>query len=191
MKTGYLFSSEALDQREKKYLSGYGQKDLAIANQDFTFFRYELGNSHICDSRFGSHWISLDGNDRSFASVGWVSLFDQIYPFESRPISSLRERFQHILHYKHTNEFRSFKNEELVFYGSNIKQGIGLSLVKEMRYLGKDYATKRLLKLETKSLAETLSDVFRVEAKIPFRVNVKEAIEAGRARTSIAVPVRK
>ena len=185
MEAGYLFSSEALYHRGKKHLSSYGQQDMEIANQDFTFFRYELGNSEICKSRFGSHWLSLDGSDSSFSSVGWVSLFDQVYPFESGRVSSLRERMNHILHYEQTNKHRSFKNEELVFYGNDIKQGIGLSLVKEMRYLGNEYAHKRLLKLDTKSLAKTLSDVFRVEAKIPFRVNVKEAIEACRARTSL------
>jgi hypothetical protein len=170
-----------------------------LGNGSFVFFRFELVHDGSKNSRFGRYHITLNGKHSQLLNSGWVSLFEMLDPcapsiakrLETRRGTRLRtgknvgSSKEPDLNFTYGTEAmttksitKSFKLTNFIFYGRDIMQGIGLSMIRELRLIrngsksGRQYSNKKLALTATKDLTRLVSQIFRIEAKIPRSVEL-------------------
>ena len=167
-----------------------GDKDY-LHNEDFVFFCLTCGIKPAM-SRFGRLCIVFSA-DRLFEE-GWVSLHDMLSPTHSRSmaffpkIERLREikrlAFSEPLRvtipaphkqstlirhtYIESGQVRVFCRTQEVFFGPDIREGIALSVVQELRLMGDGMVDLAYgAQGDQQALANLVFNLFRPEAKIP------------------------
>jgi hypothetical protein len=188
LNSGRMYSNSQLNKKFTSFNdSSDGDVD-ELGNGGFVFFRFELEHDTSKSSRFGKYQICLDGRESQLLDSGWVSLYEMLAPGTASVVGELTFEGERIrkkvssfgykasgtfeFKYKHDSEkhLEPFDVFATLFYGRDILPGIAYSMVRELRRIGGRYQKERLEALSLSEINDTLSQLFRVEAKIPDRV---------------------
>ncbi|MEU1542583.1 hypothetical protein ABZ461_31655 [Actinacidiphila glaucinigra] len=190
--SGFMMSQGELERRGLKFLAS-GKSSVNntsnLGNDDFVFFRMEAGDAPM-QTRYGPTTLIFDAKALEERG-GWVSLHDQLNPLD-RPTmrnlewnkSSIRtaafddgfvktgERARWTYTYPDKSS-RTVSFEQEVFHGADVKDGLALSVVREVHSIGGDYKAHVLKVMgNPDELGKVVSDLFRPEAKfggnLPF-----------------------
>lgn len=161
-------------------------EDIAkLANGGNVFFRYELKHNHKMSSRFGEEHLIMKSETTPIFETGWVSLYDMLVPDSAsivRTISDegniLRAQVGTYTHgkitYKYGEKEHEFDVTGTVFYGPDIRKGIALTMIRELRRIGGPFQEKSLKDLSPEAMNILMAKLFRIEAKIPGCVNMEK-----------------
>ena len=185
-RSGYLFSTtkfKTIANRSGLFFSTNSGYDIAnLANGDFVFFRYELEHQSQFTSRFGEEHIIVNADSTTLFQNGWISMYEMLQPQLIKVVKSLENqglvlRKMHsgynssgTIQYEYAGKVYDFDIYGTLFYGPDIRRGIALTAIRELRRIGGDYQTKHLSELNLPQLNQLLSQLFRIEAKIPSLV---------------------
>ncbi|WP_329167130.1 hypothetical protein OHB49_43640 (plasmid) [Streptomyces sp. NBC_01717] len=186
--SGVLVSLSALERRGEAFLaSGWSEADAQLlGNGDFAFFRVESGDAPM-QTRYGPTTLVF-GIEELERLGGWVSLHDQGDPLgrasmrelrmpgRERPLRSSRvldgidfhgQRIQWVNTYPDAPAGRrrvlvSF--EEEVFHGADVREGIALSVLREVARIGGDFP-QHAFRLDEEGLGKLVTRLYRPEAK--------------------------
>ena len=197
---------EGLDEQEevrKTELTGKvmttEQNYLALGYADFVFFRFDIDETRMLKTRYGATTFMVNLSD--LKTFGWVSLHDQLLPWDNEDTRKVEHDGEFVREtapkavrphtywthkYGRNTDERTVTFDSEIFYGPDIIDGIGYSLLTELRYIAglgtgavpadpteANYEKGRAYRLDcfNKAAADNLRDVLkrlcRVEAKIP------------------------
>ncbi|HHR6406776.1 TPA: DUF4116 domain-containing protein [Providencia alcalifaciens] len=163
-----LFSRKKLEQRGIEFDATHsGKEDInRLSNDDFVFFSLEPGNKiQKCGSRFGHTLYRVNFDTTPFSQVSWGSLHDQVLNQTGASIDKhlegLSDEAYDIL------ESRFIGNEKAMFFGENIKVGLGLSLIQLLRKLPEDDRQNLLSTRSVEGVNRLINGIYRPEIKIP------------------------
>lgn len=157
----------------------------ALANGENVFFRYELTHQTANVSRFGDEQIILNAEVTPLFQTGWISLYEMLKPSEISIVKELVDSGEILrssegpyekgkFPFKYGSETYDFDIFGTVFYGPDIKRGIALAAIRELRCIGGEYQQAKLGKLTKEELNATLLQLFRVEAKVPSLLRIDD-----------------
>jgi hypothetical protein len=187
--TGRLSSERDLQRRgEKLFSSGltYVEDARLLQNNDFVFYKFVIGDVPPNTSH-GATNIVLD-----FAELerqgGWISLRDQMYPLVFPELRAVRhggrtvrttvfaqdDNAYGLSRWIHTypdapEEMRTRVSgtQQEVFYGSDAREGIARSVLREVGRIGGEFQREALAMTDPESFRELVLSLFRPEAKLP------------------------
>jgi ankyrin repeat protein len=192
-KSHTILSSKQLHDKKVYYKDSSGSDILPLKNDDFVFFRMEIEHDPHFKSRFGNEQLIFNDEDTQFHQQGWVSLYDMLKPQSASNARQLKyidssgnekiarycdSPFANYTNGKLTYYYNSDKKTAdfdvigTTFYGPDIRRGIALAAIRELRLIGGEYQSTCLAGLETSRLEDTLSNLFRLEAKIASIVDI-------------------
>lgn len=182
LRSGVIYSYVNLDRlKGDSFVSSHSELgDISqLGNHNNVFFRYELIHDRSKRSRFGETQFIFDANSTSLYLSGWVSVHDMLQT-SIKPIlykgkvirTSQYDCYSEVLkmRYSNTNIQSSLPTKDQVFYGADIKCGLALMIVRELRMIGGDYYADKIADISLQGMNTLLSELFRVEAKIPGAV---------------------
>ncbi|ECG8590423.1 DUF4116 domain-containing protein [Salmonella enterica subsp. salamae] len=136
-----------------------------LANEDFVFFSLEPGEEHKKSaSRFGSSIYCFDINQPVFEQVSSINLYDQIAKLNPDPhkhIQGLSEEAAVILQRRESSVYN------FMFFGKDLRTGLGLYLLKRIRAIPESDRQKILAMKEEHELNRVINGILRPEIKIP------------------------
>jgi hypothetical protein len=158
-----------------------------LRNDDFVFFRVDASDA-APQTRYGSTTIALDFEN--FERLGgWISLHDQLEPLSASNMQiyvhngvTVRTAKYNIASYyddplvswtytyqpgQATEETRTVEFQEEVFYGDDAREGLALSILREVDLIGGQFQQDLFNASGTDELWYLISRLFRPEAKIP------------------------
>ncbi|MFI2300319.1 hypothetical protein ACH5AL_15960 [Actinacidiphila glaucinigra] len=184
--SGQMASQGELGRRGVKYLaSGKSSANNTsnLGNDDFVFFRVESGDKPMA-TRYGPTTIIFDAKVLE-EKGGWVSLHDQLSPLEREAMQRVQSggrdvrtadydgdarqmgsRARWTYKYTESGKQRHVSFEQEVFHGEHVREGIALSVVREVASIGGDFQ-RRVLGIadDHEALGSVVSELFRPEAK--------------------------
>ncbi|MTC14598.1 DUF4116 domain-containing protein, partial [Providencia alcalifaciens] len=133
---------------------------------DFVFFSLEPGDKiQKCGSRFGDTLYRINFDTTPFSQVSWGSLQDQVLnqtgAYVDKYLPSLSDDAYEILSSK------EIENAKTMFYGGNIKVGLGLSLLQLLRTLPEDDRQDLLSIRSVDGVNRLINGIYRPEIKVP------------------------
>ncbi|MFJ4849016.1 hypothetical protein [Streptomyces sp. NPDC088733] len=190
--SGFMMSQGELERRGLKFLAS-GKSSVKntsnLGNDDFVFFRMESGKAPM-QTRYGPTTMIFDAKVLEERG-GWVSLHDQLNPLDRPTMRNLEfggesvrkadfddgfkgtgERARWTYTYP-DNSTRTVSFEQEVFHGAEVREGLALSVVREVQSIGGDFKAHALRVMDNPDeLGKVVSDLFRPEAKfggnLPF-----------------------
>ncbi|MEU6345956.1 hypothetical protein ABZ883_33945 [Streptomyces sp. NPDC046977] len=190
--SGFMMSQGELERRGLKFLAS-GKSSVKntsnLGNDDFVFFRMESGKAPM-QTRYGPTTMIFDAKVLEERG-GWVSLHDQLNPLDRPTMKNLEfegkkvraadfddgfrgtgERAQWTYTYPDKST-RTVSFEQEVFHGAEVREGLALSVVREVQSIGGDFKAHALRVMDNPDeLGKVVSDLFRPEAKfggnLPF-----------------------
>lgn len=141
------------------------QEDIKLlGNDDFVFFALEAGvESKKPSSRFGGTTYRFDFDAPAFKDAAWLSLVEMRFaqtPHLARHIEGLNDDDVAKL------SKRTLQPFETVFSGADMKTGIGLSLIRDLRKLSPE-SNKRLLdSTDEVAINKLVNGLYRPEIKV-------------------------
>ncbi|MFF3564004.1 hypothetical protein ACFYXS_28550, partial [Streptomyces sp. NPDC002574] len=190
--SGFMMSQGELERRGLKFLAS-GKSSVKntsnLGNDDFVFFRMESGKAPM-QTRYGPTTMIFDAKVLQ-EKGGWVSLHDQLNPLDRPTMRNLefegknvraaefdegftgtgeRARWTYTYPDKST---RTVSFEQEVFHGADVRDGLALSVVREVHSIGGDFKAHVLRVMNNEDeLGKVVSNLFRPEAKfggnLPF-----------------------
>jgi hypothetical protein len=188
LNSGKMYSNYQLKNKFTSFHDSSGADVNDLGNGGFVFFRFELEHDTSKSSRFGKYQICLDGRESRLLDSGWVSLYEMLMPSEVSIVDELTHDGHWVrqgvdvedyedddisdgtFKYRYKNDTQPFDVFATLFYGRDILPGIAYSMIRELRRIGGEYQKERLQALSLSEINDTMSQLFRVEAKIPDRV---------------------
>lgn len=141
------------------------QEDIKIlGNDDFVFFALEAGGEpKKPSSRFGGTTFRFDFESPAFKDAAWVSLVEMRFaqtPYLERHIEPLTQ-----------GEFKDISRRKLepfqtVFSGEDMKAGIGLSIIKDLRKLPPESSKRLLAGTGEEHMNKLINGLYRPEIKV-------------------------
>ncbi|EDP8647562.1 DUF4116 domain-containing protein [Salmonella bongori] len=136
-----------------------------LSNDDFVFFSLEPGEDFKKpSSRFGSSIYSIDINTPVFEQVSCISLYDQVTkeaPNPSKYIHGISQKAARILQEKAPSI------HEFMFFGKEMRVGLGLYLLKRIRMIPDNDKQKILSMKSEQELNNVINGILRPEIKVP------------------------
>lgn len=186
--SGTLLSYSALQEKYgKKNFPHNSKSDVGqLGNEGSVFFRYELRHQSQFSSRFGKEQFIVKASSTPLYHTGWVSLYEMFQPYKLSNVRCLTFNNEIIrscsssedgkitYQYPNQNQTREVDMMSTVFFGSDIQRGIALAMIAELRRIGGQYQQSILSEKRVEDLNKALSQLFRVEAKIPGRIALDE-----------------
>lgn len=187
-----LLPYHILDQRfEGVFENNSSERDIeCLGNHGFVFFRFTLQECNK-DSFFGTEKLVFDGKNSTLFQNGWISLYEMLLPqmiscvqkleYRSQTIRAFESKDSHILTMRYNGSMvYQIDLVETVFYGPDIMKGLAYAILRELRRLGGEFQSYYLDNAFNKdALNKLLSQLFRVEAKIPGAINLKAHPDRG------------
>ncbi|MFJ6213502.1 hypothetical protein ACIQGZ_09245 [Streptomyces sp. NPDC092296] len=202
--SGVMSSQGDLARRGARFLASgksSASNTSSLGNDDFVFFRVEA-NDKPMQTRYGPTTI-IFGIEELERLGGWVSLHDQLHPLDRPTMQALRQpgeeepvrtaayapgtggagsrsRWTHtypgVTGEARTHEV-SFEQE--VFHGADVREGIALSVVREVARIGGDFQQRALRQHDADALSDLVSSLYRPEAKFGSGLPVDLSPEGG------------
>ncbi|MDX3076797.1 hypothetical protein PV364_31275, partial [Streptomyces sp. MI02-7b] len=190
--SGFMMSQGELERRGLKFLAS-GKSSVKntsnLGNDDFVFFRMESGKAPM-QTRYGPTTMIFDAKVLEERG-GWVSLHDQLNPLDRPTMRNLEFEGKNVraaefdegftgtgerARWTYTYPDRSTRTvsfEQEVFHGAEVREGLALSVVREVQSIGGDFKAHALRVMDNPDeLGKVVSDLFRPEAKfggnLPF-----------------------
>lgn len=177
----FIYSLHYMLRNSYKNGDNHSYVDVAsLSNHGNVFFRYELIHQYDKPSRFGSGQFIFGADSTALFQRGWVSLFEMLNPFSSSVASQVchrgkvaRQKINYkTFYYPFSRARHALDLYQTLFYGPDIKIGLALCVLRELRRIGGSFRDEMLADTSLSSMSKLLSMLFRVEAKIPGLVSL-------------------
>ncbi|HCC0888482.1 TPA: DUF4116 domain-containing protein [Salmonella enterica] len=161
-----IYSRRLLIEKEIPFPKSHSDDDSHIlANEDFVFFSLEPGEEpKKASSRFGFKLHSFDLNQPVFEQVSSINLYDQINeqrPDPKKHIDGLSEEATETLRKKESSVYN------FMFFGKDLRAGLGLYLLKRIRAIPQRDRQKILAMKGEHELNRVINGILRPEIKVP------------------------
>ncbi|MBT2374283.1 hypothetical protein [Pseudomonas fluorescens] len=153
------------------------QEDIKLlGNDDFVFFALEAGvEPKKPSSRFGGTTFRFDFDEPVFKDAAWLSLVEMRFaktPNLDRHIEGLSAEEYSVL------SKRTLQPFETVFSGGDMKAGIGLSIIRDLRKLPPESGRRLLESAGENQINKLVNGMYRPEIKVARHFFSDKYIEA-------------